>query len=181
MYTLKIPCFKLKWSTFFIICGIICFILSCSFWVSAQVLPSFLLPVQPLVPFQTYFPSTFPLLSPYSTSLFLNPFLSPFTTTGLPALPATTNPVASALGLLVPPPPTPVATIAGTTITATTALTSVQVRLWLGGPPLTLSLPVPTTIYIVPSAAASGLLIQAPTAAPPIQLPFIPPFFIPFI
>lgn len=154
---------------FFLLCEAVCFVLIFFAVAQAQVLPPFNTFLSPLSIFQTAPYTLFPFSFPFPSPASFNPLFSPFSVPALPTPPSTTNPIASALGILVPPPPVPVAKIAGTTITATSALTEVQVRIWLGGPPLSLVLPVPTTIYIVPSAASvSGLLI------PPPPVPFVP-------
>jgi len=111
--------------------------------------------------------STFAPIAPFSTALFYNSFYSPFAPPRLPALPTTSSPSASILGALIPPPPLPIATVAGTTVFAPTTITEVELRIWLEGPPISLVLPVPTTIYILPEATASGLLI------PPRPIPVI--------
>lgn len=121
--------------------------------------------VSPLFnPFWSPFPSIFSVpffpynsFSPTSFAPFNNTF-----PTGFPLYPRTTNPTASVLGSLIPLPPLPIATVAGTTVFAPTTITEVELRIWLEGPPLSLTLPVPTTIYIFPEATASGLLIRPP-------------------
>ncbi|MGA1843431.1 MAG: hypothetical protein ACMUIS_02585 [bacterium] len=149
---------------FLLIIGGLLFILIGSGGAQAQYLPSFFNPYWSPAPSVFSFP-----FAPFSFSSFytgfspINPFLSSITPLGFPAAPAPVTPSASILGGLIPFPPLPVATIAGTTITAPTTITEVELRIWLEGPPLSLVLPVPTTIYIVPQATASGLLIRPPT------------------
>lgn len=168
MFKVKFEFIGFKKITLFFILGVLCLLICTQVIANAQVFSPFYLPfISPVPVFPTFFPQTFPVLSSLYTASFTNPFVPPATNLGFPTLPSTTNPVATTLGTLVPPPPLPVATIAGTTITAASTLTTVQVRVWLGGPPLTLSLPVPTTIFIIPSATVSGLLI------PPPPIPFI--------
>jgi len=148
---------------FLLIIGGLLFILISSGGAQAQYLPSFFNPYWSQVPSVFSFPfAPFSFSSPYINFSNINPFLSAVAPFGFPAPPAPVYPTASILGGLIPFPPLPVATIAGTTITAPSTLTEVDVRIWLGGPPLSLTLPVPTTIYIVP-AAVSGLLIRPPT------------------
>ncbi len=134
----------------------------------AQFRPPFFSPFWPSVPSVFSVPfSTFTTAYPFWSSPFANPFFSPFSPTGFPVFPGTTNPTASVLGSLIPLPPFPIATLAGTTVTAPTTITEIDIRIWLDGPPLSLTLPVPTTIYIVPQATASGFFI------PPPRIPFI--------
>ncbi|MGA1795791.1 MAG: hypothetical protein ACMUIL_08015 [bacterium] len=149
---------------FLLVIGGLLFILIGSAGAQAPYLPSFFnqywSPVSSVFSFP-FAPFAFP--SFYANFSTINPFLSPVTRLGFPAAPAPVTPTASILGGLIPFPPLPVATIAGTTVTAPTTITEVELRIWLEGPPLSLVLPVPTTIYIIPEATASGLLIRPPT------------------
>jgi len=148
---------------FLLIFGGLLFILIGNGGAQAPYLPSFFNPYWSQVPSVFSFPfAPFSFFSPYTSFTNINPFLPVATQFGFPAPPAPVYPTASILGGLIPFPPLPVATLAGTTITAPSTLTEVDVRIWLDGPPLSLTLPVPTTIFIVP-AAVSGLLIRPPT------------------
>ena len=150
---------------FLLIIGGLLFILMGSGGAQAQYLPSIFNPYWSPVPSVFSFPfSPFSFPSPYTNFSSINPFLSAATPLGFPASPAPVTPTASILGGLIPFPPLPVATIAGTTVAAPTTITEVELRIWLEGPPISLVLPVPTTIYIVPEVAtASGLLSRPPT------------------